>query len=179
MSSGSNLPVTKPVAAWNKPLKANFKDLFKALGKGVADGVTGQWGGVAKDLVDASVAVGLANDPSQLAWLLIYRSLTQAIVSLVKDSRELLIDQPDDLESFSDRLSLSLEEHELTIRPDFFDQPQTLSIIKAIQLPLKQWLEGFIPEQAQAQAISNRLPTYFIFALNREWANRPLDYAPI
>ncbi|MEO0769201.1 MAG: pentapeptide repeat-containing protein [Cyanobacteria bacterium J06649_4] len=160
-------------------MKANFKDLFKALGKGVADGVTGQWGGVAKDLVDASVAVGLANEPSQLAWLLIYRSLTQAIVSLVKDSQELLIDQPDDLESFSDRLSLSLEEHELTIRPDFFDQPQTLSIIKAIQIPLKQWLEGFIPEQAQAQAISNRLPTYFIFALNREWAARPQDYVPI
>ena len=52
------------------------------------------------------MAVGLANDPEQIAWLLIYRALTQAIASLVEDSKDLLVKLPDDLEGFSDRLDL-------------------------------------------------------------------------
>ena len=47
--------------------------LFKALGKGVIDGAIGKWEGVAGDVVEASVAIGLATEPGQMAWLLIYR----------------------------------------------------------------------------------------------------------
>ncbi len=176
MNTESGLSLSQPVAVWNKPLKANFKDLFKALGKGVVDGVTGQWGGLVKDLVDVSVAVGLANDPEQIAWLLIYRALTQAIASLVEDSKDLLVKLPDDLEGFSDHLDLSLENNEFAMGPDFFQSPQTLPIVEAIQTPLIQWLEGFVSESVQAQAIASRLPTYFVFALDQEWRQRSQEY---
>ena len=97
MNSGSGFSISEPVSVWNRPLKANFKDLFKALGKGVIDGAIGKWEGVAGDLVEASVAVGLAAEPGQTAWLLIYRSLDRAITRLLKDSKELLVKQPEDL----------------------------------------------------------------------------------
>ncbi|MGF1515045.1 MAG: hypothetical protein ACFB5Z_15300 [Elainellaceae cyanobacterium] len=112
------LRVSKPIAVWNKPLKANFKDLFKALGKGGVDAATGQWGGLAKDLVDASVAVGLGNDAEQVAWLLIYRALAQAMEELIGDSKDLMVIEPEDVDGvcdclpqfLSDRYGYSLEQ---------------------------------------------------------------------
>lgn len=82
MNTGSRCSVDKPISAWNRPLKANFKDRFKALGKGVIDGAVGKWEGVAGALVEASVAVGLAADPGQMAWLLMARALDRAITRL-------------------------------------------------------------------------------------------------
>ncbi|MEI1375731.1 hypothetical protein PQG02_02910 [Nostoc sp. UHCC 0926] len=84
MSNTSGFSVSKPVALWNKPIKADFKELFKSLSKGVIDGVLGKWEEVAKDAVEATAALGLAAAPEEVAWLLIYRSLVEAIVSLVK-----------------------------------------------------------------------------------------------
>ncbi len=177
------LSLRQPVAVWNRPLKANFKDLFKALGKGGVDAATGQWAGLGKDLVDASVAVGLGNDAGQIAWLLIYRSLAQAMASLVKDSEPLLETIPDNIDQISDRLDLSLEDQELTLDTQFFEQPDTLPILTALQVPLTQLLTPFLahpqyPERAaqQAEAIAARLPSYFVFALDQEWRSRPSEY---
>ncbi|WP_392530247.1 hypothetical protein [Nostoc sp. C117] len=105
MSNTSGFSVSKPVALWNKPIKADFKELFKSLGKGVINGVFGQWEEVAKDAVEATAALGLGSAPEKVAWLLIYRSLVEAIVSLVKGNQELLFAKPNegDLELLCDR----------------------------------------------------------------------------
>ena len=176
MHTGSGFSVSKPVSVWNRPLKANFKDLFKALGKGVIDGAIGKWEGVAGDVVEASVAIGLATDPGQMAWLLIYRSLERAIAKLLKDNRELLVKQPDDLSLLCEHLDWSLETTELVINQEFFRTPKQLPILNAFRAPLTQWLEGFVEEKVQAQTISDRLPTYFVFALHEEWRVRAKDY---
>jgi hypothetical protein len=176
MNSGSELTVKKPVSVWNKPLKANFKDLFKALGKGAINTATGNWTGVAGDVVDATVALGLENDPGQIAWLLIYRSINQAIADLVTDNKILMVKQPPDLDGFCDQLDWSLENLELTIDRKFFNHPQSFPLLTAIAHPLEQWLGGFVEELSQATAIAQRLPTYFVFALNNEWRKRSKDY---
>jgi hypothetical protein len=66
---------------------------------------------------------------------------------------------------------------ELRIDQDFFRRPKTLPIIEAIKTPFAQWLENFGVTPAQAQTISHRLPTYFVFALHEEWAKHPDKYA--
>ena len=176
MHTGSGFSVSKPVSVWNRPLKANFKDLFKAMGKGVIDGAIGKWEGVAGDVVEASVAIGLETDPGQRAWLLIYRSLERAIAKLLKDNRELLVKQPDDLSLLCEHLDWSLETTELVINQEFFRVPKQLPILNAFKAPLTQWLESFVSEKIQAQTISERLPTYFVFALHEEWRVRAKDY---
>ena len=176
MHTGSGFSVSKPVSVWNRPLKANFKDLFKAMGKGVIDGAIGKWEGVAGDVVEASVAIGLETDPGQRAWLLIYRSLERAIAELLKDNRELLVKQPDDLSLLCEHLDWSLETTELVINQEFFRVPKQLPILNAFKAPLTQWLESFVSEKIQAQTISERLPTYFVFALHEEWRVRAKDY---
>ena len=67
--------IKQPVSVWDKPLKADFKSLFKSLSKAVIHGVTGRWDNLASDAVDALAAVGFEEDPRQLAWLLIRRAL--------------------------------------------------------------------------------------------------------
>ena len=176
MHTGSGFSVSKPVSVWNRPLKANFKDLFKAMGKGVIDGAIGKWEGVAGDVVEASVAIGLETDPGQRAWLLIYRSLERAIAELLKDNRELLVKQPYDLSLLCEHLDWSLETTELVINQEFFRVPKQLPILNAFKVPLTQWLESFVSEKIQAQTISERLPTYFVFALHEEWRVRAKDY---
>jgi uncharacterized protein YjbI with pentapeptide repeats len=176
MNTGSGFSISKPVSLWNRPLQANFKDLFKALGKGVIDGASGKWDGVARDVVEASVAVGLAADPGQTAWLLIYRSLERAMTRLLKDNKELLVKQPEDLSSLCEHLDWSLETTELTINQDFFRTPKQLPILIAFKVPLTAWLESFVEEKIQAKGISDRLPTYFVFALHEEWRARAKDY---
>ncbi|MEM7773839.1 MAG: hypothetical protein AAF327_25460, partial [Cyanobacteria bacterium P01_A01_bin.37] len=172
----SGLHVSKPIAVWNKPLRANFKDLFKALGKGGVDVVIGQWGGVAKDLVDVSVAVGVGNDPGQTAWLLIYRSLAQSMENLISDSNDLLVNNPEDIDALCDRLDQLLEATEFSIDTQFFENPRQLSILGTIQTLLAELLGEFVVNQSQAQAIAHRLPTYFVLALDREWRSRSQEY---
>ncbi|MEH2253514.1 pentapeptide repeat-containing protein [Nostoc sp.] len=179
MSNTSGFSISQPVALWNKPIKADFKELFKSLSKGVIDGVLGKWDEVAKDAVEATAALGLAAAPQEVAWLLIYRSLVQAIVSLVKGNQELLFEKPNqsDLEELCDRLNDSLESIELYIDQDFFSCPKDLPILEAIKTAFADWLKYFSVNQAQAQTISHRLPTYFVFAINEEWAKHPEKYA--
>ncbi|MEH1785419.1 MAG: pentapeptide repeat-containing protein [Nostoc sp.] len=179
MSDTSGFSVSKPVALWNKPINADFKELFKSLGKGVINGVLGHWGEVAKDAVEATAAIGLGSAPEEVAWLLIYRSLVEAIVSLVKGNQELLFEKPNksDLDLLCDRLNDSLVSIELRIDQDFFSRPKDLPILEPIKTAFADWLKYFSVNQAQAQTISHRLPTYFVLALHEEWAKHPEKYA--
>src|SRR5919106_4674959 len=86
------LTVKKPVSALFKPVKADFKDLFKALAKGVGHTATGKWVELGGDTVEALSALGLATEPGELAFLLIRRSLTMAVFKLVDDSASQLSD---------------------------------------------------------------------------------------
>jgi uncharacterized protein YjbI with pentapeptide repeats len=180
MSNQTGFAITRPVAAWNKPLKANFKDLFKALSKAVVHGSTGQLNSVVADLGDAAVSVGLEEDSAQLAWRLIYNAITQAMVTLVDEQKEYFLNPPTpkELERLCENLDWSLEQHEVCIDRRFFERPRELPVIEQIKTPFTRWLtEGFDLNDAQAQAMAARLPSYFVFALNNEWRENSTCYA--
>ncbi len=153
----SGFSVNKPVKFWKKPLKADFKELFKGLGKAGINAVSGKWDSVATDGVDVLAAIGLAETPEEVAWLLIYRSLTQAMFNLLEEKKELVVKQPsnDELEQLSTRLSHQLEEKELHIDESFFKQPRVLPILDDIKTTFAEWLEVFGLTQAQSKSLSN------------------------
>ncbi|MGB5770785.1 MAG: NACHT domain-containing protein, partial [Crocosphaera sp.] len=170
----------KPVSVWNKPLKVNFKDLFKSLGKAFIDGIMGNWGGVGKDVVDASVALNIqTNTIEEAAWLLIYRSVSHAMFDLISDSRELLIlkdnenenNQDQKLDKILNKLNFEkdLEEYELEIKGNFFSYPQQLSILAPLEKIFSTYLKNFLEDDIQAEIIASRLPIYFVDALAEEW----------
>src|ERR671918_1167510 len=86
------LKIKKPVSALFKPVKADFKDLFKALAKGVGHTATGKWTELGSDAVETLSALGVATEPGELAFLLIRRSLTMAVFELMGDSASQLSD---------------------------------------------------------------------------------------
>jgi uncharacterized protein YjbI with pentapeptide repeats/adenylate kinase family enzyme len=181
MNNQSGFSISKPVKFWNKPLKADFPELFRSLGKCAVDSLSRNWGEAAKDTVEVTAAVGLETTPEEKAWTLIYNSLSQAMFSLLADNKELFTEKPNqsDLDLFSTGLSQTLENAELRIDEKFFIQPKNLSIIPDIQKALKNWLKYFVTNQTQAEMISNRLPIYFVYELNKQWAKHPNKYASL
>nr|WP_242072178.1 pentapeptide repeat-containing protein [Nostoc sp. FACHB-110] len=179
MSSESGTSISKPVRFWRKPPKLDVRELFKSLSKAAIDGALGNWQEVAKDAVEASAAIGWAQTPEEIGWLLVYRSLIQAMLSLVEENRTFLFETPNqsDLELLYSHLNESLETQELRIDQDFFNNPKDLPILATINSAFGNWLQYFSLTTVQAQTISDRLPTYFIFALHQEWAEHPDKYA--
>lgn len=191
MSSQHGFSVSKPISLWNKPLKADFKDFFKSLTKAGAQGALGNWTEATTSAVDALSAVGLGKDCGEVAWLLIRRSLAQAIYNLVEENAELLnrdasnpavvrrqLGVPeDDPEAVTAQLDLTLENAELVIDENFFKRPRELPVLEQFKTPFMQWLQIFGLNEAEARSIANRLPSYFVFALNDQWRTRPDDYA--
>jgi len=167
----------KPVSVFFKPVKADFKDLFKALAKGVGHTATGKWIELGADAVEALAALGVTTEPEELAFLLIRRSLITAAFELLDNSASQLSDTiPADADALVDRLDLSLD---LSVDQKFLDRPGDLPIIDSFKTLLSVWLKELGIDEPTADAIAGRLPTYFVYALNQEWRRNAKSYAPL
>jgi len=191
MSSNQHgLNVTKPVSLLNRSISFSFKDLFKSATKAVVNGATGNFAKALGDVTDALASVRISQDCGEVAWLLIQRSLSQALHDLLEENEPLIYRDadnplvilsrrglpPDDPDAVTARLDLSLEQSEITIDENFFRSPRALPLLEHFKTPFRQWLELFGLNAAEADSIANRLPSYFVHALNEQWRARPEDY---
>jgi len=173
--------VKQPVSVLNRNIQVNFHKLFKSVFNATGNIASGNWLGAASNTTDLAKLLELEKlEPQQLAWLLIYRSLGQAIKQLIEERRELQ-EKPQDLDNIINQLHFSaLEEQKLEINSDFFQQPKKLwQSLASIKDPLMEVLTGAGLEEAEAREISNRLPSYFVFALHEEWRTKSHEYAPL
>jgi uncharacterized protein YjbI with pentapeptide repeats len=182
--------VTRPISALNRSIKFSYKDFFKSISKAILKGVGGNYQQALGDVVDALSSVQLRQEIGEVAWLLIQRSLLQAVHDLLKENEALLYRDSDNLmvvlsknglplddpDAITARLDLSLEESEVIIDENFFRHPRTLSVLEQFKTPFKHWLELFGLNEAEANSIANRLPSYFIQSLNDQWRARADDY---
>lgn len=190
MSNQHGLNVTKPVSLLNRSIKFSFKDFFKSMTKAVVRGATTNYALALGDVVDALASVTLVKDRGEVAWLLIQRSLLRAVHDLLKENEALIYRDadnpmviltkrglpPDDPDAVTARLDLSLEQSEITIDENFFRHPRALTVLEEFKTPFKQWLDLFGLNGAEAESIANRLPSYFVHALNEQWRARSEDY---
>ncbi|OQW64111.1 MAG: hypothetical protein BVN29_14120 [Nitrospira sp. ST-bin5] len=174
------LKVTKPKDVFTKPLKADFKPLFKALSKGIGHTVVGKWEELGTDTVEALSAIGLSTEPGELASLLIHRSLTKALFELVGESAsQSLADISTDAPTVIEKLDASISSQDFHIDRRFLDRPSDLPLIQNIRDLLQEWLEGHGVLSPTATAIADRLPSYFVYALNQEWRRNAKAYRPL
>jgi uncharacterized protein YjbI with pentapeptide repeats len=176
MTGESGLSVSKPTSVLKKSIKVNFKDFSKALGKGLVDLSFGKWDSLAGDGVEALTALGLAANTEEVAWLLVYRSLLQAMKNLIDEKTEL---EPEkfDVKALQTQINQALETSSLSINKKFFDHPDQDSIVEGVKPAFVGWLRLCGLSAAEAQAISDRLPIYFAAALHTEWGSHGKDYA--
>jgi uncharacterized protein YjbI with pentapeptide repeats len=175
MKEPTGIVVKKPISVLNKALKLDFKEFFKSLGKAAVLGFAGDWKGAGTNAIDAISSIDIGKNWEDYAWLLIYRSLSRAIFNLIQED-DLIRQKPDDPEMLCQQLDLSLENLEIALDNHFFDGPKELRIVESIKKPFFQWLCKLGLNEAEAQAIVNRFPSYFVFALNEEWRKRSEDY---
>ena len=175
MVDSGEILVCKRVALLNSNIKVSFKDLFKSLGKALIDFKSGNIPLLIKDIVDTVGAINIESDVADIAWLLIFRSLSEAIHNLVDEHKFIFISEYKNFDAIAEEI----EELETTINRNFFYRPKDLSILKDIAEPFQKWLKLYGLDEAQAQSICNRLPSYFVFALNNEWRSRPKEYEKI
>ena len=138
-----------------------------------------KWDDLAENGVDVLEALGLEAKSGEIAGLLVVRSLIQAMENLLKENKELLVNKPDNLKALYNELNSSLEQGELVIDQNFFQHPKDLPIVQGAKTGFAKWLEEFVEKKVEADNISNRLPAYFVFALNEQWRTRPQDYAAL
>lgn len=58
-------------------------EMFKALSKAILHNACGKWGEVGSGAVETLSAIGLSTDPGELAFIIIRRSITEALLDLV------------------------------------------------------------------------------------------------
>jgi hypothetical protein len=179
--SDNGLNISRPVAIWNREIKAEPRKLLLGIGKMLVEGAMLDLSDAASAALDTLDAAGLAKKPGELAWLLIYRALTAALFELVEKHFDLFRNRPDEeqLKALSTRFEEKMGRAEVTITPKFFDQPGELPLLKDLQDPLTDWLQGLGAKQTDAEQIACRLPECFIFALHETWRKAPNDYAAL
>ncbi|EKU96912.1 putative low-complexity protein [Leptolyngbya sp. PCC 7375] len=177
MNSDAGLPIRKPISIWKRPIEVKLGALVKAFGKGVIDGAFGNWQGLAQSSVDTLDALGLKTlDAGAIAWMLVQRSLLQAMSDLTKEYQKFPNPEPD-FKMLYEQIDLVLEQNELSLDFNLFKKPKELDVVKIAKEPYQNWLciQGL--SKKEAEVIADRLPRYFVFVLHEQWRSHPKEYA--
>jgi uncharacterized protein YjbI with pentapeptide repeats len=178
--SNPKIKATKPKNVFMKPLQADFKELFKALSKGIGHAACGKWEEIGADAVETLSAIGLETEPGELAFLLIRRAITRALFDLVGESAGQQISEvKKDTDALVEQLNFSISAGDVNIDCKFLDRPASLPLVRDLQSLLQQWFEGLGVSRPTAEAIVDRLPSYFVYALNQEWRRNAKSYRPL
>lgn len=172
----AGLVIRRRVSILNAPLKVDFKQAFLALGKATISGFTTDWQKTTDNLVDAATALGLKDEPDQIGWLLLYRSLVRASHDLAYENANLLSAGQRDYDRLAASVGSRLEALDAEIDERLFTHPRNVAFLQHFQGALKEWFEGFGVSPPSAEALSTRFPSYFVLALNKEWQSRPKEY---
>ena len=179
--SAAGIPVSKPQNIWKRQVKVNLRSLFSTLGKAALNGAFLQWDDLAENGVEVLDALGLSRTPGELAGLLIIRSLMKAMKGLLKSNADLLPQEVEKLplKELYRQITDFLEEPELILDQDFFEHPERLPIVAPIQAAFLRWLttNKLITNSQEAQSLSNRLPAYFVSALQEQWKDKRDEYS--
>lgn len=178
MKRSDGFSVTQPVSIWNREIRTDFKQFFLNLALGAVNCVMHDWTEGSQHAQAALSAMGLAQENcGARAWLLIHRALTEAVFELAEENTLSFQQTVASPETFGAALDVALEHRPLSLDHRFFSHPERLPILGDVQRALTQWLESGGEEPAQARCIAQRLPSYFVCALNNQWREKREEYA--
>jgi uncharacterized protein YjbI with pentapeptide repeats len=174
-------------------LNVDLGNASKNLLKAVANAATANTGDAISNFIDISADLGLAEETGEIAYLLIRVALTNAMVNLVQDNKDLCKESSrdkdkknpkDELEKVAEKnlnqCVNELEFENITIYKDFFECPQNFSVVKEIKTPFANWLKAeFNLQFEQAEIISNQLPIEFLYSLYSEFDKHSDKYAKL
>ena len=185
----SEIILKKPVSVLNRKINFDIKDFFiqasKTAVQATAQGATGNLIGSAatiiKGVFDISKTTELELKVEELAWLLIARSLTQAITEILTSDQDLFGSNIDEasIASVAAKIENKINESEIAIDNNFFEAPHRLGLLDDLEAVLIEWLQQLGLDEAKAKSTYERLKGQFSFSLDKEWLTNASQYISI
>lgn len=180
----------KKLEWYNHNLKVDFKKLFISLSKSVLMFTTSGAASGTKEFIDIFNAFEKKSDAGNLAYRLLLKAMVNAAHNLAEENKDKFKEEfknneqlyySDDYVKFLDSLNEFLEpkEKEIKIGEENFKNPRSIPFLQDFATSFKSWLHYFGLEEVYAQNIANRLPAYFVMALNDEWRSNVTEYSNI
>lgn len=156
-------------ASWTQGLRFNLKTVFVELSKAGVRGSLGDPVGAAADVVAAVQGVTgkpLTAEEATRRWVL--RSLVRAVYMLVGGNYGKFSRSEEELAEICDGLDLGVMDRpaELT---EVLRHPEEMPLVRELQAPLAQWLQGMDDDAAKSKAMAAKLGETFKTALDAEW----------
>ncbi len=185
MKNPGVIQVKKPLKWYNKKVKANFKKLIISSTKALISQVMGDTDVATKELVAAFDAFSFEEDPPGIAYILILKSMLNAMHDLSTENTFLFhfdfqnaekFYDSDEYVKFLDNAENVFDNKELAISTDSLMHPKKISVVKDFCEYYKLWLTLFGVTEKDAEHLAARLPDYFVLEFHREWTNHPDKY---
>ncbi len=84
-----------------------------------------------------------------------------------------------DADRMAEQLDYEISYRDIHFDPKFLDRPTELPMLKDMEALLEQWLSAQTETAISAKLIAQRLPSYFVYALNQEWRRNTKSYKPL
>lgn len=185
----SEIVIKQPVSVLNRNVKFDIKDFFIQISKtavqATVQGLTGNLIGsvatVVNGVFDISKTTQLELKVEELAWLLIARSLTQAITEMLTSDQDLFGSNVDEaaIASVAAKIENKINESEIAIDNDFFEAPHHLALLDDLEIFLIEWFQQLGLDEAKAKSTYERLKGQFSFSLDKEWVSNASQYISI
>ncbi|MGP4865123.1 pentapeptide repeat-containing protein [Psychrobacter sp. T6-5] len=186
----SEIILKKPVSLLNRDVKFDLKEFFIQASSTVAGTAIqvatanpiGALTSIVKGLSSTSKAISLEDVPvEQRAWLLVVTSLTHAIAKILEDFNDLFENniEKSQLNTVSEQLTNQVNEIEITLTNEFFNNPHQLSFLNDLSPILKNWLQQLGLNDSQASSFIYQFKSQFPMSLHHEWGTNPAYYALI
>ena len=175
MDTPFGVEASKPIPLLKKCITIDFKELSKSLSRVSADLLLGKWDDLPGDAIDALGTLGLKSTVEETAWLLIYRSMLQAMKRLIMEKADKDLTKSN-FNVLKDCLDDVLNHHIVKLNKSFFEHPEKNGIVHVVVPTFVDWLKTTFSTDPEAEAIGKRFPIYFTEALHHEWGAHPKEY---
>ena len=175
----SEIILKQPVSLLNRDVKFDLKEFFIQV---ATANPIGALTSIVKGLSSTAKAVSLEDVPvEQRAWLLVVTSLTGAIAKVLGDFDDLFENNIEEsqLNTVSEQLTNQVNEIEITLTNEFFNNPHQLSFLNDLSPILKNWLQQLGLNDSQASSFIYQFKSQFPMSLHSEWGTNPAYYALI
>jgi uncharacterized protein YjbI with pentapeptide repeats/predicted ATPase len=180
MKSTKPLVAKKPTSIFQRNVNFDLKSIFKSVTKGITHIATGNYEELGNDANEALVGFGLKITPEELAYQLIKRALYSAISELAQESlSHFELNANSELLELDPVLEAKLSEIKITLDKTFLEKPGKLKLLADVVPLFSMWLTSMGVTPHSSEAISKRLPSYFVYGLSDEWRKNASSYKPL
>jgi len=183
----TEIKINKPTKVFSKKIGFNYRKIFEAISKSAVMASDDKPASAVKELLSVISGIGVSSDDIEgITYLLIYKSIGATISSLflgledndfTSERNTLIINE--ERNTLLNKINETLENHELKIDNTFFDNPQTLGLLKPVISGFNDWLAMSNVKSAKRIVLLKRFKSTFVRELNKEWITNKKLYQNI